>query len=133
GVILMYEKQMLAEANARSARVSPPESGATASAERVLAAVAKWEGPAPTSLTIRRGPAVPYEVAFGREKTLFVDPYTGESLGEGAVGLRTFFRKVTELHRYIATTGENRPIGKGITGVCNLLFLYILVSGIYLW
>jgi uncharacterized iron-regulated membrane protein len=30
-------------------------------------------------------------------------------------------------------TGEHRAIGKSITGVCNMLFLVLLVTGSYLW
>jgi uncharacterized iron-regulated membrane protein len=29
--------------------------------------------------------------------------------------------------------GDNRPIGRAITGACNLAFLVLAVSGIYLW
>jgi uncharacterized iron-regulated membrane protein len=40
---------------------------------------------------------------------------------------------VTALHRWFALTGENRGLGRAVTGAANLGFLFILVSGIYLW
>jgi uncharacterized iron-regulated membrane protein len=42
-------------------------------------------------------------------------------------------RTVTELHRYLAAAGDSRPLGKGVTGAANLAFLFILISGLYLW
>ena len=38
-----------------------------------------------------------------------------------------------EWHRYIAQSGDARPRGKMITGACNVGFLFLAVSGIYLW
>jgi uncharacterized iron-regulated membrane protein len=36
-------------------------------------------------------------------------------------------------HRWFALTGDNRDIGRAITGACNLGFLFLVVSGFYLW
>ena len=36
-------------------------------------------------------------------------------------------------HRWLAVEGDGRPIAKAITGWSNFLFLFIVVSGIYLW
>ena len=47
--------------------------------------------------------------------------------------MRNFFRIVTEWHRYVALSGENRPMGKAITGFSNLAFFFIVVSGFFLW
>jgi uncharacterized iron-regulated membrane protein len=38
-----------------------------------------------------------------------------------------------EWHRWLGMSGDNRPLGKAITGACNLGFLFLVVSGIYLW
>jgi uncharacterized iron-regulated membrane protein len=64
---------------------------------------------------------------------LQVNPYTGEVLGEGAKGTRQFFRVVTDWHRWLGTEGTGRAVGRAITGACNLAFLFIVVSGLYLW
>ena len=45
--------------------------------------------------------------------------------------MRRFFRVVTDWHRVLAFSGERRPIGRAITGACNLAFLFIIASGIY--
>ena len=64
---------------------------------------------------------------------MFVDPYTGVVTGQGNSGVRSFFQTVTDLHRYIALSGDGRPVGKAITGACNLMFLFLALSGIYIW
>ena len=46
---------------------------------------------------------------------------------------RAFFRSVVEWHRYLAAAGSSRPVGRAITGASNLAFLFIVVSGIFLW
>jgi uncharacterized iron-regulated membrane protein len=47
--------------------------------------------------------------------------------------VRRFFRTVTEVHRYLAASGESRDQGKAITGAANLAFLVVLLSGLYIW
>ncbi len=62
-----------------------------------------------------------------------VDPYSGEVREPGAQGLRTFFSAVTGWHRWFNATGESRATAKAITGASNLAFLFLVLSGIYLW
>ena len=55
-------------------------------------------------------------------------------LGEGnGQGVRAFFRVVVEWHRYVAASGASRPLGRAVTGASNLAFLFIVVSGLFLW
>lgn len=43
-------------------------------------------------------------------------------------------RTMTDLHRYLGFDGkESRPRGKLITGICNLAFALLAVTGLYLW
>jgi uncharacterized iron-regulated membrane protein len=72
-------------------------------------------------------------LSWGREKTLFINPYTGAVVSEGSKAVRSFFQMMIDWHRWLGMSGESRPIGKAITGACNLGFLFLVVSGIYLW
>jgi uncharacterized iron-regulated membrane protein len=72
-------------------------------------------------------------VGFGRERTLYVNPYTGQALGEGSARVRGFFHGVTDWHRWLGAGGERRALGRAVTGACNLAFLLLVVSGLYLW
>jgi uncharacterized iron-regulated membrane protein len=62
-----------------------------------------------------------------------VDPYTGRVRGEGSPAWRAFFRKVTDWHRWLAVEGERRATARAITGASNAAFLFLSVSGLYLW
>ena len=86
-----------------------------------------------SGVMLRADPTATVMVNFGREQTVFVDPYTGAVLGEGAKTLRDFFRMVTDWHRWLGTEGESRDIGRAITGACNAAFVVMVVSGFYLW
>ena len=56
----------------------------------------------------------------------FVDPYTGESLGEPR-GLQ-FFGLMLQLHRFLAM-GQS---GRQITGACTIALVFFCLSGLYL-
>ena len=133
GVLLMYEKQMTAWAD-RGYRVAPPSSGATRlPVETLLGKVREQRSALPSTFTLRSDPSAPAALGFGRESIVYINPYTGEILGEGAKGIRTFFRVVTDWHRWLGAQGENRSIARAVTGACNLGFLFLVVSGFYIW
>jgi uncharacterized iron-regulated membrane protein len=54
-------------------------------------------------------------------------------MGQSSQKLRAFFRSVTDWHRYVAMSGDSRPMGKSITGASNLIFLIVVVSGAVIW
>jgi uncharacterized iron-regulated membrane protein len=84
-------------------------------------------------LTLRADPAAPATVTLEGNVALLIDPYTGTIVGEPPAALRSFFRTMTTWHRYLAMEGTSRATGKLITGAANLGFLFIVVSGLYLW
>ena len=134
GVALTYEKQMLEWAD-RGAWTAPSLVGARhLPPETLLAkAAAAQPGLAPTGFTLRANAAAPATVTFQGNKSLLIDPYTGTIVGEPPAGLRNFFRTMTVWHRYLALDGTSRATGRAITGAANLGFLFIVLSGIYLW
>ena len=131
GVALTYEKQMLRWAD--GFHIDPPAGEARRLDPAALLEQAQAEtGKAPGAVLFRSDPSAPARLYFGRE-SFAVNPYTGERLGEGAVGLRRFFRTMIVWHRWLGQEGEGRAVGKAVTGACNLAFLFIVVSGCYLW
>ena len=67
-------------------------------------------------------------------KTLSSSTHTqAQPCGEGSPKVRKFFRGVTEWHRWLGAKGDNRNVARAITGACNLGFLFMVVSGFYLW
>jgi uncharacterized iron-regulated membrane protein len=134
GVLLAFERQLTEWAD-RDLRVVPPEPGAARlSINALIAGVRAAEPDAMLSgLTLRSDPAAPAAINLGRERTIFLNPNTGAVLGEGSKRARDFFRSVTNIHRWLGTPEENRAIGRGVTGACNLAFLFLVTSGFYLW
>lgn len=134
GVLLSFEKQITSWADTQGFRSAPPAAETThLPVETLLAKASEARGNAPSAVTIKSDPAAPAEIAFGRETTLFVNPYSGAILGEGSQKVRSFFRTVTDWHRWLGAKGDNRNVARAITGACNLGFLFLVASGFYLW
>lgn len=133
GTLLTYEKQITSWANTRGYQSVPPTGTTHLPVETLIAKAREARGIAPSSIVLRADPYAPAEVVFGREATLFVNPYSGQVLGEGSPRVRNFFRGVTDWHRWLGAQGENRKIARAITGACNLGFLFLVASGFYLW
>jgi uncharacterized iron-regulated membrane protein len=134
GVLLMYERQIVEWAD-RGLRPVPPAPGAARlPVETLLGKAAAFHpGATVSSLTIQADPAAPAQVGLGRERTLFVDPYSGEILGEGSPTVRAAFHRITDWHRWLGAGEEGRDEGRKVTGACNLAFLFLVISGLYLW
>jgi uncharacterized iron-regulated membrane protein len=134
GVALTYEKQMLEWADRRAWTAPSPSDARPLSPETLLAGVqAAQPGTAPISVTVRADRLAPATVTLEGNKALLVNPYTGAIIGEPPARLRAFFRTMTTWHRYLAMEGDSRATGKAITGASNLAFLFIVISGMYLW
>jgi uncharacterized iron-regulated membrane protein len=86
----------------------------------------------PTAVTLRADPLAPAAVAFG-QGTIYVDAYSGAVLGEPAAGIRRAMTTLRSWHRYLAMDGESRATGKWVTGWSNVVFLFIVLSGLVLW
>ena len=98
--------------------------GLTLEHDRTLAAV----------VTVTKADAPPAGTP-APQTTLWVDPYTGAIIGQldATTPWRRFFRVSTDWHRWLAMNGENRPIGRWITGVSNAAFLVLALTGMYIW
>ena len=130
GVLLAYKRQILNRAD-RGFQSQPAPGGQRLSMDELLAKLQAAQGRMPSGITLRSNPAAPVIFDFGRERTVFVDPYTGQLLGEESPKLRAFFSKVEDLHRWLGVSSENRASGRAITGACNLSFLILVITGPY--
>jgi uncharacterized iron-regulated membrane protein len=124
GVMLAWQRQMIHWADGEFH--NQPQTGqAKLAPEALFAAAAQAKGGAPTALILRSSPDEPVAAEFGREGTLYINPYSGQVLGEGSRGVRAFFHLTEEWHRWLAAGIESRATARGITGAANLIFLGI--------
>ena len=134
GVALTYEKQMLEWADRRAWTAPSSVDARPLSPETLLAKVTEARpGTAPTGVTLRADRTAPATITLEGNKALLADPFTGAIIGEPSPRLRSFFRTMTAWHRYLALEGTSRATGKALTGAANLIFLFIVMSGLYLW
>ncbi len=133
GAILSFEKNIVEFAERGEQRVASAVGERLPISRLVASATAAKPDAKPASITILADPTSSATVSLGREGRLFIDPYTGEVLGEGNASLRGFFSTTTSLHRWLAMEGDGRAWGKAITGFFNAMFLVLAITGIYIW
>lgn len=73
------------------------------------------------------------KIQNGKRQTLYVNPYTGEIKEPLSTSAHHVLHTLEEWHRYVGMSGKNRNFGKLITGVSNLVFLLLCLTGFYLW
>jgi uncharacterized iron-regulated membrane protein len=132
GAALAFEKKII-ELVERDARTVEARSERAPISRLLESAVAAKSNVVPSAILVTNDPSTAVAVSLGREGQIFVDPYTAQITGESSAQTRAFFAFVTDLHRWIALSGDGRPVGKAITGACNLMFLFLALSGIYIW
>lgn len=135
GALLTFQRELTAWADTRGMHAGPPTPGALRlPAGELIRRAAEQRSAAPTAVTLRADPDAPASVAFGREGTVYVSAYTGEVLGEGSARVRAFFSRVVAWHRWLgASDPQRRAVPRAITGAANLGFLFLVVSGFFLW
>jgi uncharacterized iron-regulated membrane protein len=133
GVLLTYERQMIAWADSHVRSTPPAPAARRLPIESLIHAFQRTHpGVTPTSVTLSADPGAPAAFAVP-QGTLYVDAYSGARLGEGTQRMRRFMSELRAWHRWLAADGEGRPAARAITGWSNVLFLFIIVTGAVLW
>jgi len=133
GVLLTYERQMVDWVDQGYAVPHSTGDVRLSVDELVRIVEATDPGVAGVTLTIRKDPDKVIKGRLARNPEVLVDPYSGDILRTGDSATEEFFSTMTQIHRWFAMTGESRATGRAITGYSNLLFLFLLLSGTYLW
>lgn len=107
--------------------------------EKVEAEIQQREGkigdPELTTLSIARyrDPTRAWDFYVGDFGPLYVDPYSGSMQETRAGPVHELIHKLEEWHRWLGASEGLIPAGKVVTGVCNLAFVFLCLSGLYLW
>lgn len=130
GVAMTYERQMIAAAAERN-HVSAPVGQARLSLDELAAKARALDAEGELSLVFEAEPGAPVTVTAGRQTAALLNPYTGESIADASTGTRGFMSTMRSWHRYMG--GESRSLGGILIDYSNLLFVFIILSGMYLW
>jgi uncharacterized iron-regulated membrane protein len=133
GAVLAFKPQIVALVERDVRTVRPPADGVRLGMGEMLARVRAEHPGAPASITLDANPSSSVAVSYGRDETVYVDPYSGRVLGSGSAGTQAFFRSVEDWHRWLAVSGDGRASARGVTDACNAAFLVLAVTGIFIW
>jgi uncharacterized iron-regulated membrane protein len=134
GIALTYQKQVTLWADKNAYQIQRAAGAAPLPVEKLVDKFFDVRpGIVPTSLSVSSDPTMPASITTAPNNPTFINPYTGEILGSGSQSVRAFFKVMTDWHRWLALSGENRKMGKSVTGACNVVFLFLAISGLYLW
>lgn len=134
GALLSFERQMIEYSERESRTVQAPAGAVRLSPQRILDDLKAARPEAkPASMAINNDQNAAWVISLGRDGFVFIDPYTAVITGEGNKTVRTVMSELRNWHRYVSLSGDQRPIGKGLTGAANLVFLFLAISGIYIW
>lgn len=133
GVLLTYERQLIAWSDSHL-RSTPSVTGTQRLPVETLLEAVRRNHPelAVTGVTIGSAPDATAVLAT-EDGNVHADIYSARLLGTSATGVRQFMSDLRVWHRYIGVAGDNRPIAKAVSGWANVLFLFVVASGIYLW
>lgn len=138
GAALAFEHEIVAWAERDVTRVSPPspDSEPIEIDELLTHAKEQLDPEAAATLTAivtQKDPNSVWKVQLGRRDFRYINPYTGELFETPATATRQFFRTMFAWHRWLTTSQEHRSTGKAITGIANLCFIGLGLTGLYLW
>ena len=134
GVALAYERQLLEWVASRHAVSRPTADARWLPFDTLMVRAREVAGTTRiTTLTVSADSTVPLAVGLENRQTLFSDPYTGRIIGNDSA-MRAILLELQHFHRSLGIGSTLRSkVGTAITGACNTAFLFMVLSGIYLW
>lgn len=136
GTALAFEKELTAWSERDARRIGTPAAGATALGIEELAARVRATFPdaRPGSIVVSSDPHTAVAFTVRRTESYHANPFTGEVRRAASTGMSRFMQRMFELHRYLGFSGQDsRPRGKLVTGIANLAFCFLGLSGLVLW
>lgn len=136
GTALAFEKELIAWAERDARRIEAPAGDAPRLGIDELSARLRTAFPdaKPGNIVVSRDPATAVAFNVNRTESYHANPYTGEVRRSASTGMANFMQTMFELHRYIGFSGEkSRPNGKLVTGIANIAFCFLGLSGLVLW
>ena len=137
GVALTYERQMIKAAQ-RADYPSPPINNSQSHAQVLstteLINIAKgYPTKKAVKIVLINEENAPIVVKDGRKTLAYLNPYTGEEMATPGEGTKIFLGKLRAFHRWLTLDGKFSETGRWVNGTANVLFVILVLSGLYLW
>lgn len=136
GAVLAFEKELIAWAERDARQISAPPTGTPRLTLGEMQAAFRAAQPAarPTPIVVQNDPRAAVGFVASATAAHYVDPHTGAVRAPASFAMSRFMQTTVELHRFIGFSGsESRRRGKWVTGVANIAFFILAVSGLWLW
>lgn len=137
GATLVFEQDITRTMNKHLYQVEIPQGKERLSPSEVINIVQdRHDEMEISSVNIPKAADATYQISFsnGGKKVLFVNPYTGESIGWSKS--YPFFQTMRKLHRWFLDVPKSKgsmSVGKLIVGVSTIAMTVILISGLVIW
>lgn len=135
GVLLGFERQLIARFDGVAQVVPPSASAARLPLDSMLAR-ASIEPTAVASIALKAGRTEPATIRF-RERDRapqLLDPFTGSTVEAAPRGkMAAAMSWLRGWHRWLGASTEKRPLMRKLTGAANIAFLLLVFSGLYIW
>ena len=74
-----------------------------------------------------------YAFYYGRKGPIYVNPYNGAISESNREAVHHWIHTLEEWHRFFGGSGKPNSLGRLVTGISNLAFVFLCLSGLYLW
>jgi uncharacterized iron-regulated membrane protein len=133
GSLLAFEPQIMRFFERRLLESSLPQPSGCKTPGQLLSRV-QQQTPKPVgTIEIFSDASLPAQVQFGKEEVLFVDPCTGQLLTGTASKVHDFLLAVRNLHASASLAHEEGGLLHEAKNAANLLFCFLILSGLVLW
>jgi uncharacterized iron-regulated membrane protein len=138
GAILAFEPQIIKWAQTQyfAEKMNPQNTALTRTSVFFLDSLFKkseFYAKAPQEIQILAQPNTAILLKISPEQNVWIDPQTGQNLGQGPVQIQAFFEWIEHFHRWFALTGKLKEYGKWASGIFSLSLLFLAISGLFLW
>lgn len=135
GALIAFEPNILSFAESDQKYIVPPaENMRKMPVNELIAKFLETNSDAkPSSVTVQNEPNAAVMLSIGREGKYYINPYTAEVTGSGAEEWQEFFEFFEGIHRWLGLSDAGRTIGKNLNDAANFLFLFLALSGLYIW
>jgi len=133
GVALTYERQMIKAAERNDYPAIPADSIKNLPLSEILIIAQNYPTKKVAEIVVENQPNAPIIVKDGRKKIAYLNPYTGAEMAVPGQATKAFFRKLRAFHRWLTLDGKFSETGRWVNGIANIVFLVLILSGLYLW